>query len=145
MKKLLLLSLLFSSLYSQAQIIKIDIDSIADNQAFVVSKKWGDTRDTVRIVEYKVNGQVYGDSLSGNFNITIEWHIDSSRAVKKAEAEIRSKREMERDKIEDALKRFYKKNPDIPKPKKSEKLGIMGDIPKNYEVTVKPPPKRKKK
>lgn len=130
MKKIFLLAfILFSASILRGQIIRIDIDSIADNQEIVISKKWH-VNDSVRIITYKVNGQVYGDSMSGNFNMTVEWKLDTTKAVKKVEADILAKRQAQRDQKEDDLKRFYEKNPDLVKPKNAAKQQNI--IPKSY-------------
>lgn len=145
MKKITLFALiLFSASILRGQIIRIDIDSIADNEEIVLSKRWHNN-DSVRIVTYKVNGQVYGDSTTGNFNLTVEWKLDTTKAVKKAESEILAKRKAIRDQKEADLKRFYERNPDL-KPKAAAKQSTPQVVlPKSYDVIVKPTSPKKRK
>ena len=118
--------------------IVIDIDSIFDNQVFIISQKWKNSKDTIRLIEYKVNGAVYGDSTAGNFNITVSWKLDTAKALDIREKEIKQAKKLERKKILDDLERFDKAFPDAKKPAQNPQRAatIMIETP--------PPPKPKK-
>jgi len=145
MKKILFLAAILFSIAANAQKITIDIDSLVDNQTTIVAQKWNKSKDSVRVVKIRVNGQVYGDSTLGNCNITLEWRLDTANAVKVLQKQLDRERKAEAEKVEAERDKFYRKNPDLVKPKDTAKVQQpQALLPKSYDVIVKPPIKKRK-
>lgn len=123
----------------QAQVVKINIDSLSDNLSWVDSKKWGDvTKDTVRRIYTKVNGKVYGDSLHGNVNITLEWAIDTGGSVKVFNQRIKDEQAALVKAAEEQVLYLQQKYPNAPTTLKPKAYVATKSIPVSYETVVKP-------
>lgn len=143
------------SLTVSAQKITVDLDSVSENKVFITSFKWQKSVDTVLVMQYKVNGLVYGDSATGNFNMTFEWKLDSVKGVTAAAKRIKAEKEVEIRQQEARLKKLYEKNPDIDpnlrdKNTQAARLGFIRDVPKSYDFGTeselfKPLPVKKRK
>lgn len=141
------------SLFLKAQKITIDLDSISENKIFIQSFKWKKSTDTVLLMQYKVNGLVYGDSAQGNFNMTFEWKLDSVKGVTAATKRIKAEKEAEIRQQEARLLKLYEKNKDVdPNLRDKNRLGaqqgFIGSIPNSYSsgalVTMPLPVKKRK-
>ena len=139
MKKIVLLAIFAClSLFAKAQKITVDLDSVSENKVFVTSVKWKKSTDTVLVITYKVNGQVYGDSSVGNFNMTFEWALDSVKGFTGRKAAALAEREKEIRQLEEKLLKAYEKNKEVdPKlrnrdaQRQGAQMGFMGDMPKS--------------
>ena len=138
MKQLFSIILLFVAFSAQAQIVKIDIDSISDNQIILQSKKWGATNDTIRLITTKIQ-TVYGDSTNGNVTIVIEWKLDSTKSVKIREKQILDEKRQKRRELQAQLDKFDIANPDAKAAKQAAKLGMITEAPKSYSLVTENP------
>lgn len=144
MKKILFLTVFAClTLFAKAQKITIDLDSISDNKVFIESFKWQKSKDTLLVVQYKVNGLVYGNNNLGNFNMTFEWKLDSVKGVTAATNRIKAEKEVEIRELEAKLLRAYEKNKDVNPNLQKDKIktsaqpkGLIGDVPKSYDYSV---------
>lgn len=111
MKKIFFLLIFLFAATLQAQIIKIDIDSLVEGST-ITSKRWNGKADSVRVIETKIM-TVYGDSTAGNVTVVIEWKLDTVKSVKIREDNIKAQKKAQLRALLKAVEDFKAQNPTI--------------------------------
>jgi len=158
MKKVFILFLALFALQLQAQkfefpqgiVLRIELDSITENAAFVRSFKITNKKDTL-LTQLRVTAKVNGnfntnqDSSEFNFNMTFEGVLDSAKGIKRFEKDLFEQKQAQIRREEAKLLKLYEKNKDVSpllREKNAQPKQQQNIVPKSYGSTslAKPNP-----